>query len=352
MSKLQLDGNKMLSHLETVEKWDNGEEIFPIYVAFSPSSLCNHKCNFCVYHYKEFEPIYFPKDKYLGLVDEWKRLDIKSVFFAGDGEPLLNKDCVEMCEYTRANGIDIAMNTNGRLLNAKACKSLVKTLSWIRISLNAGSASSYKNIHGTSEKDFDIVLKNIKNLVEEKKLQNSDIVIGVQCVLLEENKGEIAEMTKVLKELGVSYYAIKPFLKHAGTKFNDVITDKSKVLKELEKLESFNDEDFSFNLRVNNFNEPGERPYKKCLSGEFMIEIDANGDVYSCGPYIGDKRHCYGNVISMTFLEMWRSERKKKVLDYIQNKLNVCECMPFCRPDSVNKFLWDVKKPPQHVNFI
>ncbi|WP_127718475.1 radical SAM/SPASM domain-containing protein [Halobacteriovorax sp. HLS] len=351
-SNLQLDGNKMLHHLDRVQEWQLGEDIFPIYIAFSPSSLCNHKCNFCVYHYKEFEPIYFPKLQYLSLVDEWKEHRVKSIFFAGDGEPLLNKDSVEMIEYTRASGIDIAMNTNGRLISKSNVKSLVTNLSWIRISLNAGSEDSYGDIHGTSKKDFEVVMNNLQLLVDTKEELKSSITIGVQCVLLDQNKNEIELLAKRLKEIGVSYLSIKPFLKHPGTKFNDVIQDRDKVLARLQKLESLNDDDFMFILRMTNFSNTFKRDYKQCLSGEFMLEIDARGDVYSCGPFIGDKRHCYGNVLADSFETMWNSERKKKVLSYIQNELNVCKCMPFCRPDSVNKFLWELKKPPEHVNFI
>lgn len=351
--KLQLDGNKMFYHLDRVENWMDGKTIYPIYIAFSPSSLCNHKCNFCVYHYKEFTPIYFPKQRYFALVDEWKNLDVKSIFFAGDGEPLLNKDAVDMIAYTRKAGIDIAMNTNGRLMTPAKNETLVKSLDWIRISVNGGTSESYSKVHGTSEKDFEIVMSNIQDLVEKKKEFNSDIVIGVQCVLLEENHKDIAIMAKRLKEIGVDYYAVKPFLKHPGTKFNSELKNKKEVLTELEKLKSLNDDNFQFALRAGNFTpQSGERSYRNCLSGPFMIEVDAYGDVYSCGPHIGDKRHCYGNVIEQSFEDMWNSERCKKVMKYVQETLDVSKCMPNCRPNSVNKFLWELKNPPQHVNFI
>ncbi|MDC1175723.1 radical SAM protein [Bacteriovoracaceae bacterium] len=350
--KLQLDGNKMLKHLDHVTKWNNGELIYPIYIAFSPSSLCNHTCNFCVYHYKKFEPIYFPKDRYFSLVDEWKKLGVKSIFFAGDGEPLLNKGAIEMIAYTRNSGIDISMNTNGIQMTPEKSETLVKSLDWIRISVNGGR-NSYSKVHGTREKDFDRVIDNIVKLVEKKRELGSEIVIGVQCVLLEENKDDIEDLCKLLKKIGVDYFSVKPFLKHPGTEFNSEIKNKNLIIENLLKLERYSDDNFSFLLRENNFkSENFSRPYKKCLSGRFMIEIDARGGVYSCGPYIGEKRHCYGNVLNQSFDEMWKSERCQKVMDYIQNSLDVSKCMPYCRPDSVNSFLWELKNPPQHVNYI
>jgi hypothetical protein len=49
---------------------------------------------------------------------------------------------------------------------------------------------------------------------------------------------------------------------------------------------------------------------------------------------------------------MWDSERRKEITLRIQNDLDISKCMPFCRPDSVNTFLWELKNPPIHANFI
>lgn len=352
--KLQLDGNKLLHHLDVVDKWIEGKEIYPIYIAFSPSSLCNHKCVFCVYQHKTFEPVYFPLEKYKALVDEWKILGVKSIFFAGDGDPLLNKKCVEMVHYTKSNGLDIAMNTNGRLLNAGKIDVLVESLSWIRFSVNAGTQSTYAKIHNTHENDFECVIKNIADMVERKRKMQSDITIGVQCLLLKETLDEIGTLAHRLKEIGVDYLAVKPFLKHPLIPYSSHIENISEALDQLEGLKALNDENFKFALRENLFRpqQAGSRSYHRCLSGPFMVEIDANGDVYNCGPYLGNKDHCYGNILQQSFKEMWSSPQCQEVMKRIQTKLDVSKCMPFCRPDSVNRFLWEIKNPPQHENFI
>lgn len=349
---LKLEGNKLLHHLDRVQSWNKGDLIYPIYVAFSPSSLCNHKCTFCVYHYKEFEPIFFPLERYKALIDEFVQLGVKSLFFAGDGDPLLNKDCVSMIEHTKAAGLDIAMNTNGRLLKKGDEHILARDLEWIRFSVNAGDEDSYGKIHQTSPKDFDIVWDNIERLVKSKKEQGSSITIGVQCVLLNENKHTIEKLAMKAKEVGVDYLAIKPFLKHPDTEWTCELEGKEEVLRTLAKLHSLNDDNFSFHLREANFNEFPKRNYKKCLSGQFMIEIDARGDIYSCGPYIGREDHKYGNILTQSFQDIWQSEACQSKILKIQENLDVSKCMPNCRPNSVNEVLWSLKNPPKHVNFI
>lgn len=348
-----MDGNKLLHHLDRVNAWARGETVNPIYIAFSPTSYCNHHCVFCVYHYKEFKPIFFPLERYEKLCSEWTQMGVRSIFFAGDGEPLLNKQSPAMIEATKKAGIDVALNTNGRLLNEKSIPLLASCLSFIRFSVNAGTAENYAKVHGTKEADFEIVLNNIKSLVSAKKELKSDIVIGVQCVLLSQNKDEIKTLARRVKEIGVDYIAVKPFLKHPEIKFDDNIEDLPSVLENLANFGAeISDEDFNFVLRRTLFLDKFERSYKNCLSTDFMIEVDANGDVYSCGPYMGVAEHKLGNILNTSFKEFWNSEEAEKVRKHVRCHVDVSKCMPFCRPNSVNETLWQIKNPPQHINYI
>ena len=353
MSQIQFDGNKLLHHLDKVNAWNEGKEITPIYLAFSPTSYCNHHCVFCVYHYKEFKPIFFPLPRYKQLVHEWSTLGIKSIFFAGDGDPLVNKNCAEMVKVTREAGIDIAVNTNGRLLNDTTIETFVNDLSFIRISLNAGSAENYAKIHGTSQHDFNAVLTNIKKLVNLKREKQSDIIIGVQTLLLKENVHEIKKISSVLKDIGVNYFSVKPYLKHPEIPYENKIDHLHEVLEDfLNYGKEISDDHFTFVLRKALFQNSTSRKYKQCLSTPFMIEIDALGDLYSCGPYIGNEDHKIGNIMNESFSQVWFSEKAIEKRKYVSCQVDVSKCMPFCRPDSVNEFLWQLKNPPAHVNYI
>lgn len=353
MSTIQLDGNKLIHHIDRVNEWSRGELITPIYVAFSPTSYCNHHCVFCVYHYKEFKPIFFQLDRYQSLVNEMAKAGVRSMFFAGDGDPLLNKQCHEMVKATKKAGIDIALNTNGRLLSDKNIPDFVDHLSFIRISVNAGTAENYARIHGTNVMDFDIVIKNIAELVRVKKEKKSKMTIGVQLVLLSQNVHEVKSLALELKKLGVDYFSVKPFLKHPDVEFDDTIENLNDVLDDFAVFQKeISSVDFSFALRKGLFLDKFQRSYKKCQSTQFMIEIDALGDLYSCGPYIGNPDHKLGNVMNESFEAVWRSEKAEKVRTHVACDVDVSQCMPFCRPDSVNDFLWKLTHPPQHINYI
>jgi hypothetical protein len=36
----------------------------------------------------------------------------------------------------------------------------------------------------------------------------------------------------------------------------------------------------------------------------------------------------------------------------VEKKLDVSRCRVNCRMDEINRYLWDLKSPPEHVNFI
>lgn len=353
MSKLQLDGNKLIHHIDRINQWSRGELITPIYIAFSPTSYCNHHCIFCVYNYKTFKPIFFSIQRYQTLVNEWAQAGVRSIFFAGDGEPLLNKQCHEMVRFTKKAGIDVALNTNGRLLQEVEIPTYVENLSFVRISLNAGSAKNYAFIHGANEKDFDIVMNNVESLVKVRNEKKSKMTIGIQLVLLSHNLHEIKSLALKLKNIGVDYFSIKPFLKHPNIAFDDSIENLELILDDLLVFQKeITTEYFTFSLRKGLFIEKLQRNYKKCQSTEFMVEVDALGDIYSCGPYIGDPNHKLGNIMNDSFETVWNSDQSKKARQYVACDVDVSTCMSFCRPDSVNDFLWKLTNPPQHVNYI
>ena len=83
-----------------------------------------------------------------------------------------------------------------------------------------------------------------------------------------------------------------------------------------------------------------------------MAEIDCRGDIYPCGPHLGNKEFVYGNIYEKSFKKIWNSEQCRNVIKFIENELDLSRCMPNCRNDAVNRFLWKLKTPPEHVNFI
>ena len=59
-----------------------------------------------------------------------------------------------------------------------------------------------------------------------------------------------------------------------------------------------------------------------------------------------------GNLVKQSFKEIIESERYWDVVNKVK-KINVHKkCYSNCRTHAVNDFLWQLKHPPEHVNFV
>lgn len=348
-----LDSHKINYHPREIAQFLDGNLKAPIYVEISPTGVCNHKCLFCHYNYLGHEGK-FVKGKILALVRELADIGVKCVVFAGNGEPTLHVDTLEAIQLAKKLGMDVALSTNGALLNDKHFEILAKNLTWIRFSFNAGSAENYAHVHQTKINDFNKVIENIKQLKHMKDKIKSDITIGTQFVLIPENKDYVLEHGEMLKSLGVDYFSVKHFYEHSHNEFNvssNFLTDE--FLENLTiKSEKLCDKNFNFIVRSTK-NLSSQRVYDKCYGLEFLLFIDEQGDVYSCFSHQYDKKTILGNVFDNSFKDIWNSAKKKEGIDHINNCINKNQCQPNCRHHQINNYLWEIKHPQMpHINFI
>lgn len=354
MDKYSIESHKLIYHPGRVYDWLTGKNIYPIYVEISPVSGCNHRCNFCALDYLRDNYNVLDKEILKSNLSQMAEVGVKSIMYAGEGEPLLHKDIVDIVKFTKSLGMDVAITTNGVFLDKILSEKLLPRLSWIRISINAGNRVTYANIHRTKSQDFDTVLSNLYSAVKVKKKYNLNSTIGVQTLLLPENYKEIIFLSKILKKIEIDYLIIKPYSQHPMSKSTIYKNlDYTKYLKLTEEIENISDKRFKIIFRKNTIEKlKQEKKYLKCLGTNFWSYIKSDGDVYACSSFLGNKKFCYGNIYKDTFKNIWNSLKKEKILKYINNKLDVSKCRKVCRLDEINKYLWELKNPVEHVNFI
>jgi MoaA/NifB/PqqE/SkfB family radical SAM enzyme len=348
-----LDSHKINYHPKEISDFFQDKLEAPIYVEISPTGVCNHKCLFCHYNYLGHEGR-FKKGKILELVREFASMGVKSLVFAGNGEPTLHTDTFEAIVLAKELGLDVALSTNGALLKDKHFDVLANTLTWIRFSFNAGSEENYAHVHQTKSDDFLKVIDNIKKLKEAKERLNSDITIGSQCVLIPENKDYIIEHANRLKHLGVDYFSVKHFYNHSHNEFGvDSNFLKADFLEKLEtESKRISNNNFNFIIRSTQ-NLTSQRVYDKCFGLEFIVFIDELGDVYTCFSHQYDKKTVLGNVFENSFKEIWDSAQRKDAVKYINDCIDKNSCQPNCRHHQINNYLWELKRPSvPHLNFI
>lgn len=347
-----MSGHKLYYHLEKLLEWQQGGDAAPVYAEIGPTSLCNHRCLMCGYEHLGHKNQSLEYGRLMTLVAELHQAGLKSIVFAGDGEPLLNKATVPSIQKAASLDIDCALSTNGLFLNKETTSLFAEALKWIRFSINGGNRKAYGCVHRTSEDVFDMVIANLAEMAKLKKQRGNNITIGVQCVLLPENVDSIPELAAIVKESGADYFIVKPFYPVEKISYKPGRICSKDIESLRLKLDDMASDDFSADIRTGELkSNSGKRTYTKCYGINFIAIIASNGDVYSCLPHIGDERFKFGNLHENSFLEIWHGERKKSVMEFIDS-IDKNSCQPNCRNHRINEFLWDLKHPHSHWNFI
>ena len=351
MDKYRIDGTKIHYHPERVaqwmgaDTWEKAKKVYPLYWEITTSAACNHRCTFC-----SVDAIGYPAiliDAYVigQAIREAKHLGVKSVMYAGTGEPLLHKRINSIVEAVHLMGMDQAFTTNGVLLDKLQYPELC---SWIKISLNAGTKESYAKIHQTEEKDWDKVWDNIAGLVKRR----GHCTVGVQCVVLPENYKDVSNLAGLSRENGVDYLVLKPYSQGTFSIVQRKI-DYKEMEDELQAVRQFSTPTFQVIYRENAVKrEVEEHHYEKCLATPFMwVYSMADGRVFTCSAHLLDERFCIGNLNTQSFQEIWEGEGRRKQWE-LMKEFDIHNCRKNCRMETTNQYLDQIKHGIPHQNFI
>lgn len=348
---IEIDNHKLMYHPERVAEWMKNGDCFPVYVEIGPTNRCNHRCVFCCYDfYVNKTGANISRQIMLKTLKDLADNGTKSVMFAGDGEPLLHENIVEFVEKAKEFGMDVSMTTNGNLLDSEKAEKILPNLSWIRVSLDAGSPETHSKVHGVSPENFEKIINNLKNAVEIKKKKNLKVVIGVQFLLIPDNAQDLIRVAQILKEIGVDNLQVKPYSQNPESVNKFVINYEEYAPLELE-LRKYNSPEFKVFFREQTMKRIEEgNVYPRCFGLSFFALIDAKGEIFPCSLFYNKPDFTYGNLYKDSFEEIWKSEKRKQILAKINPSLTGCR--HGCRLDVVNRYLNRLNNPEMHDNFI
>lgn len=352
--ELRIDSHKLIFHPRRVADWMEGKDIYPIYVEVSPTGLCNYRCIFCALDFLGYEKHFIDPELFFHNVNIMAQNGVRSIMFAGEGEPLLNPHTPEFVNYTKQKGIDVSLTSNCSLFTKEVTRECMHSFSWVRCSFNAGTEEKYKEIHKCKSGDYRKVIDNLGYMVEFKKAKNLATTIGMQMVLVPENADTVFQAAATAAEIGVDYFSVKPFSKHPmsicdidqefqyrsfldmGKELAEKYLGKLKIVfrsHAMEKLENV-------------------RQYSACRALPFWAYIDSQSRVWGCSAHFGEERFICGDLHNESFDQIWKGEKRKSLLNYVNNELDVETCRENCRMDEINIYLHELMNPGPHVNFI
>lgn len=358
MVEYALDAHKLYWHLDRVHAWRSGKLIMPIYIEISPVSYCNHNCIFCGIDFAQRRKRNLDYEILSARLREMGQLGIRSVMFAGEGEPLLYSELGRAVNVARQSGLDVSLTTNGMLGNEEIWKEIVPNLSWLRFSIDAASGEVYGKVHRVAESCFDKTLNSVQKAIQIRDQVGSDTTIGVQFLLVKENIDDIKQACALFTRLKVDYLCFKPYSEHPKMIRKSGFNYDRQIINDIaHQVRSYQSDSkktqIIFRKEATDCYALNENRFEQCNALPFWGYISANGDFNTCSVFIGDERFRVGNINAESLFEILNGPRREASIQYGKKEMCVnAECRVNCRMARINEFLAMLQNEPAHINFI
>lgn len=327
---------KILANLDRVIEFFRCGTVSPILVEIDPSNICNQGCSFCLsshIHFKKYkgEETYstsvLSKEHLMSLCTDLVDANVRAINWTGGGEPTVNPHLKEAIQYIGDNSdIKMGIFTNGTLiLKYDLADVLLRNLTWIRISIDAGTEDTYNSVRNSRRGGkWSDMLAGLELLLGRRKELGSYCDIGVGFVITPDNYKEIVSFAQVFSLYDVDYCQYKPEIitveseeeLQRSKKFWEMVQRELDVAKEV-LGEKFQVNEYKIKDLIEDRESHG-RNYAKCFGSQIQPCIGADGEVYVCTNHRGHKKYSYGNISDRPFHQVWEDvANKKRVMETI-----------------------------------
>ncbi|MCF0126584.1 MAG: radical SAM protein [Clostridia bacterium] len=331
---------KALCHIDKLKELQKNKVITPVTCEIDiTDGFCNNSCKHCFFETNEKRmPIIQDKNKLFSLFDELKELGVKGIEFTGGGEPLTHPDVKEILEYACECGFNVGLVTNGLLLNT--IEDVFGRLSFVRVSLDAGTSKTYSEVHGVD--CFEKVINNIKRIVTK----HSGEKLGLGYLILPYNTEDIVVAAELARQLGVRFIQYRP----ASLAYNVDNSIWEYAQEQVKKARFYKDDKFQvFDAGIKWSLVLEKRHYSCCSTSSIVCVIKANGDVPLCVLKRNDKESIIGNIYDEGGVKrVWFSDRHEDLI----NGVDIFKCRKPCKHDAYNIMFESIKDDYLHCNFI
>ncbi len=236
-------------------------------VQFSISSACNLQCTYCYATARKESP--HPKmtlADYKRVIDGICRINPNVSFTLTGGEPLMNKDCLDIAAYIREKNCDVDILTNGTLINEGNILSIKDLFYKVTISSDGSTPELFESFRGKNQYD------KVSNAIE--LLEKHDIDYTISMVV---NKKNIHDVENMAKKYG-SHLNYQPLFRAGSALDGDLAITGAEYYDALSKAHGVN----PLSYCESSLDESQICKNCKCAVGDGEISISETGDVYPC----------------------------------------------------------------------
>ena len=333
--------SKMLYHVDRVNQYLFYEDTWPVFMEINLTDNCNLDCEWCISGNRLSDTI--DTDKLISFFNQFSNKNGKAITLGGGGEPTLHPDFKKIANGAIDNSLELGLMTNG-FFKKEYRNFIGENFKWVRISLDSVNSKKYKEWKGVDA--VKIVLDNIESLHDKK------VKVGVNCNVNNEMTVEDThEFISTVMPM-CNYIQFRPVLHRY-------------YINENPKLNY----DVWFYLYENFYSHPKINfsydkfkdilggmwfPFDKCEGHFFSPILNSNGDLMACMYHFGDERFVFGNIYKDNFSFIWKSDRRREVINFVRNLDYKNECQVCCKLYEINKLIHYIKNPDDKmdINFL
>lgn len=293
---------------------------YPTKISIESGNICNLRCPLCPTGQRDTSA----KKGFLSFADFKKFIDeigkdLLLIRLYNWGEPLLNKELLQMAEYAHKKRIAVKISTNlsFSIEGLYADKIIKAKFQKIYISCDGASNSTYSTYH--IDGDFDLVMSNMKLLIEKQKLLGGHYTELIWLFhVFSHNEHEVEQVKVMAREMGIKLL------------INRIRTDMGKeIFESAEKSIERDSKWLPVNPEYNVFDANGGRSLKNKNCDLLWSEtvINWEGSVLPCCAVYSEK-YSFGNIKEDTFANIWNNEKyisaRKEVLGRKNNAKTIC----------------------------
>ncbi len=283
----------------------------PYHMNVDLTNICQLRCPLCATGQRAH-------DRPLGIMEfeTFKRVVdeigdyLLLIHFVQWGEPFLNPKALKFFNYAHQKGIGALTSTNfSHDFSQRQIEEIVKSgLDIFVVSLDGITPGVYNKYRVGG--NFDLVIKNIKLLVEAKKrFKSKKPFVEWQFLVNKYNEHQIPQLATFAKNLGVDSLVIIPIV----ILFGQTKHDHLNISDWLPKNKKFRPKDYSLKS-----NKSINLPIGRCWWLWRSFALSHDGGISSCC-YNNSKRLDFGNILENNFRDIWNNGKYRSARSIFKN---------------------------------
>lgn len=291
---------------------------------------CNLSCAFC--YRKSWDKPYknMPENVYQKFLKDLKEIDgIERIVLGGIGEPTCFHGFERILQDLRE--YKLHLTTNGTLLTDSLVEKITDTVSFITISVD-GVADYFKKIRGVAP---DGVIEGIRRLQEAKKRKKSaSPELQLQFVASNANIDSLLQVIDLANSLDCYQVIVSNLIPQTEENKDKILYTSAGSNKKMRELWNAA-RNYAFRKGVTLYLPNVQLKTERVCSfiDDATTYVSAEGDVVPCYRFSHDydeyvfgrkkrvTKHCFGNIMNSSILEIWNSRAYQKYRYTVHNNL-------------------------------